>query len=114
MLHGGNIKEHQRLPEMVVRAKAADSAGRDAHNRAWFSIPRVFPIGTGTHVDSVLKHSGNGTIVLRCDEQDAVKLLQTFTEFGPGSRRVVVKVLIVKREPSDLDNFETERIRRKF
>ena len=73
LLHGGNIEEHEGLPQMMIGAEPADRTGRYADNRTRLAAPDALSVGPRPHVDRVLEHGGQGTVVFRCDKQEAVE-----------------------------------------
>jgi len=44
LLHRQNVQKHQRLPQVMVRAKSTDWSGRGADHRAWFSVPGILAV----------------------------------------------------------------------
>src|SRR5438094_916904 len=94
---------------MMIRAEAADRAGRNADDAGGFAAPGAFAIRTRSDVDRILEHARHTAIVFRRNEQHGVKRLDFLLEIAYDLWRVGLVVGVVKRQLSDLDDLQLER-----
>src|SRR3984893_7119588 len=110
LLHGRHVKKHERLPEMMIGAEGPDRARRAAGDRTRLAVPDAASIRPGTYIQCILEDGRHRPVIFRRDQQNCISGLDALTERGHWRRRRVgVKILIVKWQLSDFNDFELTR-----
>ena len=91
---------------MHLRQRRAECARRRSGDGGRLAVPRVLAVGARTPVYRVLEQSGNGTVVLRRHEQQAVGGGDLRLEAHHAARELAFEVLIVERQIADRDEIE--------
>src|SRR5262249_41055115 len=92
--------DHHRT-EMLLRQGAADRAGRGAGDESGLAGPGVLTPRPRAPVDGVLENRGNGAVMFRSDNQDAVGAREFVLEAHHLGRKVAFIVLVVHRQVGD-------------
>src|SRR6476469_2419084 len=95
---------------MMIGAEGPDRARRAADNRTRLAVPDAASIRPGADIQCILENCRHRAVIFRRDEQHCVSRLDALAERGPcRGRRVDIKILIVKRQLSNLDDVELQR-----
>ena len=108
LLERSDIQTYQQLSQMMIRAKTAEGALGGAYHSAGLSTPHALPVGARADVKSILENRGNGAVIFRGNEENSVNRADLVAERRPRGRwrPFVVKILIIERKITDLDDLQ--------
>src|SRR5438132_13046198 len=96
---------------MMVRAEPADTARRGADHGARLTAPCALAIGPRSDIDGVLQRGRHRAVMLGRDEENGVSSPDPLAKLRPCYRRILIIILIVDRQVSDLDEAEFQSLR---
>jgi hypothetical protein len=99
---------------MLLHGCRSDRADRRAGDADWFTRPGVLTVGTRCPVKRVLECGRDRTVILGCDEHDAVCSLDLRLQANHGFRRVLIVILIEHRQIVDTQDLAFELLRREL
>src|SRR5690606_5831948 len=95
LLHQGYIYKYESLTDMMIGGQPTQRTYGRGHDSTRFSRPYGTAVRAGAHINCILQCSGNGTVVLRRYDQEAVCTLNLLPKSCPGCRWLLVQVFRV-------------------
>jgi len=109
-----HIEIHENLPQMILRTRSPDASCGCTHDRGRFTIPGAVTVGTRSPINRIFQYTGHGPIVFRRNKQNSIRLTYLFFQLRDFSRRILLLVLVKRRNAIKLERFDSCAFRREF
>jgi len=99
---------------MILRTRGADGSCGCTHDRGRFAIPGAVTVGARRPINCIFQYTGHRPIVFRRNKQDSIRLAYPSFQLRDFGRRILLLVLVKRRNAIKLERFNSYVFRRKF
>ena len=96
---------------MILRTRGADGSCGCTHDRGRFAIPGAVAVGARSPINCIFQYT---SIVFRRNKQNSIRLAYPSFQLRDFGRRILLLVLVKRRNAIKLERFDSYAFRRKF
>jgi hypothetical protein len=109
-----HVELHENLPQMILGTRGVDGSCGRTHDRGRFPVPGAVAVGTRSPINCIFQYTGHGPIVFRRNKQNSIRLAYPSFQLRDFGRRILLFVLVKRRNAIKLERFDSCAFRRKF
>src|SRR5438874_9852700 len=99
---------------MILCTRGTDGSRGCTHDRGRFAIPGAVAVGTRSPINYIFQYTGHGPIVFRRNKQNSTRLAYPSFQLRDFGRRILLLVLVKRRNAIKLERFDSCAFRRKL